>query len=197
MKNKSHLLTVLLAVFFLMSFLGCSKKEDESQGGYAVEADSSSQTSTEMAQDQPDNGGNAQIAPKDISPHDVFALWDAGQKDAATAKFLSIDWQDASVLEHIPGLNMSEEDLLPLSEDERNRIVQETLTRLDSLRKLFFHVASDAERLAGSGNTAKAEEYLEAIRRYGDSLSGPDHLYIVQRHAKAATAYAEKKLSEL
>jgi hypothetical protein len=197
MKNKSQLLKVLFAAFFLMSFLGCSKKEGESQEGDAVEAASSSQTSTEMAQDQPDNGGNAQIAAKDISLSDAVALWDAGQKDAATAKFLSIDWQDASVLEQIPGLSMSEEDLLPLSEDDRNRIVQETLNLLDSMRKLFFHLASDAERLAGSGNTAKAEEYLGAIRQYGNSLSGPDHLHVVQMHAKAATAYAEKKLSEL
>ena len=197
MKNKSQLLTVLFAAFFLMSFPGCSKKEDESQEGYAVEADSSSPTSTEIAQDQPDNGSNAQNAVKDLSLHDAVALWDAGQKDAAAAKFVSIDWQDASVFEPIPGLNMSEEDLLTISEDDRNRIVQETLTRLDSLRKLFFHVASVAEGLAGSGNTAKAEEYLDAIRQYGNSLSGPDHLHVVQRHAKAAIIFAEKKLSDL
>jgi hypothetical protein len=197
MKAKFKLLSVLIVAFSVMSFLGCSKKEDVSQEGHAVEADSSSQISAEAAPDQPANGGNTQIAVKGISLSDVVALWDTGQKDAAIAKFLSINWQDASVLKQIRGLNMSEHDLISLSENDRNRIVQETVNLLSSMRKLFFHVASEAERLAGSGNRTKAEEYLGAIRKYGNSLSGPDHLHVVQMHGKAATGYAEKKLSDL
>ena len=67
------------------------------------------------------------------------------------------------------------------------------LREVDDLRG----VASEAEGLAGSGEKAKAEKYLNAIRRYGISLSGPDHLQIVQMHGKAAAGYADKKLSEL
>ncbi|MHC4118424.1 MAG: hypothetical protein ACYSWO_13065 [Planctomycetota bacterium] len=175
MKARSQLLTVLIAAFLLVLFPGCSQKEDEPQENQAVEADSSNQTSLT----------------------DTVALWDAGQKDAATAKFLSIDWQDASVFEQIPGLSMSEKDFAPLSADDRDRIVQETLDLLSSMRKLFFEIASDAEGLGASGDTAKAAEYLGAIRQYGKSLSGPDRLEIVKLHGKAAVAYAEKKLSEL
>jgi hypothetical protein len=43
MKAKSKLLTVVVAVFILMSFLGCSNKEDESPEGQALESDSGRQ----------------------------------------------------------------------------------------------------------------------------------------------------------
>ena len=112
-------------------------------------------------------------------------------------KFLSIKWQDASTLKQIRGLSMSEEALVSLSDNNRQGIVQETMNLLGTMRKLFFHVASEAESLAGSGDTAKAEEYLNTIRKYGISLSGSDHLQVVQRHGKAALVYAEGKLSEL
>ena len=196
MKAVRKLLAALIVALVLVSLNGC-RKEDESQEGPDVEADSSSQMSAEAAQGQPAGGGDNQVVAGDTSIGDLISLWDAGKKEQATERFLSIDWQDAAVLKEIHGLSMSERDLVSLSEDDRNSIVQETLDVLNSMRKLFFHVASEAERLAGSGERAKAEEYLGAIHKYGKSLSGPDHLHVVQMHGKAAVGYAEKKLSDL
>ncbi|MDT8302486.1 MAG: hypothetical protein RQ760_13460 [Sedimentisphaerales bacterium] len=193
MRNIREIILLSLAVAVL---IGCGKKADEDEGG-SGDADSISQISAEGAQEQQADGGDAQAAAEDISISYVAAKWDSGEKDAAIAKFLSIDWQDGSVLVQIPGLSMSESDLISLSENDRNSVVQETMDLLSSMRKLFFHIASEAERLAGSGDKPKAEEYLGAIRNYGSSLAGQDHLQVVQMHGKAATAYAEKKLSEL
>ncbi|MCP4611067.1 MAG: hypothetical protein GY845_20350 [Planctomycetes bacterium] len=193
MKNVREILLLSLVAAVLV---GCGKKADEDDGG-SVEADSISQISAEGAQEQQANVGNTQVAATDISISDVAAQWDNGEKDAAVAKFLSIDWQDGAVLEQIRGLCMSEGDLISLSENDRNSIVKETMDLLSSMRKLFFHIASEAEHLAGSGEITKAQEYLSAIRNYGSSLAGPDHLQVVQLHGKAATGYAEKKLSEL
>ena len=92
---------------------------------------------------------------------------------------------------------MSEADLISLSEDDLRSILLETLSLFGSMRKLFRHVASEAESLAGSGNTAKAKEYLDLIRQCGNSLSEPDHFDIVQMRGKAWTRYAEAKLSEI
>ena len=192
MNTKSSLLTVTVTVlFFLMSLPGCSKKDEQDDGSQAGNATS------DIAQNQPVSEGDNQIGGDDTSISDLVSLWNSEKKDEATEKFLSIDWQDAAILKQIRGLSMSEEALISLSDSERQSIVQETMALLGAMRKLFFHVASEAERLSGSGDTAKAEEYLNAIRKYGISLSGSDHLHVVQMHGKAAIAYAEKKLSEI
>jgi len=138
-----------------------------------------------------------------LAPLPVQKLLWVGKKTARKLRKMGVETIgdlakiDASVLKQIRGLNMSEHDLISLSENDRNIIVQETLNLLSSMRKLFFHIASEAERLSGSGEITKAQEYLSSIRNYGSSLSGPDHLQVVQLHGKAATGYAEKKLSEL
>jgi hypothetical protein len=193
MKNVWQILLLSLIAAVLV---GCGKKADEDEGS-SVETDSISQISAAGTQEQQADGGDSQVAAEEVSISDAAAQWDSGEKDAAIAKFLSIDWQDGSVLVQIRGLSMSESDLISLSENDRISVVQETMDLLSSMRKLFFHIASEAERLAGSGDRTKAEEYLSAIRNYGSSLSGPDHLQVVQLHGKAATGYAEKKLSEL
>lgn len=193
MKNVREILLLSLIAAVLA---GCGKKADEDEGG-SVEADSISLISAEADQELSANGDSTDAAVEDISISNVAAQWDSGEKDAAIAKFLLIDWQDGAVLEQIRGLSMSESDLISLSENDRNSIVEETMDLLSSMRKLFFHIASEAERLAGSGDRTKAREYLGAIRDYGSSLAGPDHLQVVQLHGKAATSYAEKKMSEL
>jgi len=187
MKMVRKQFVALLVAFALLLSHGC-KKEAEPQ---------ESLDATESAQTQPVSGGENQIIADDTSISDLISTWDAGKKDEATEKFLSIDWQDASVLKQIRGFSMSEEDLKSLSDDEVRSIVGETMPLLGSMRKLFFHIASEAEGLASSGDKAKAEEYLNAIRKHGSSLSGSEHLQVVQMYGKAAVGYADKKLSEI
>ncbi|KPK37275.1 MAG: hypothetical protein AMJ65_14940 [Phycisphaerae bacterium SG8_4] len=187
MKAVCNHITAIIVAFVLVAFPGC-KKEEEPQ---------TSPAPTEAAQTQTGNEVDDQIAAEDTSITDLVSLWDAGKKDEAKEKFLSVDWQDASILKQIRGLSMSEEALISVSNEDRDGIVEETLSLLSSMRKLFSDLASQAERLAATGDTAKAKEYLDAIRRYGISLSGPDHLQVVQMHGKAAVGYAQKKLSEL
>ena len=166
---------------------GC-KKEAEPQ---------ESRGATETPQTTPANQSDNQIAADDTSISDLVSLWDSGKKDEATEKFLTIDWQDASTFKQIRGLSMSEDDMKSLSEDEIKSIVGETMPLLGSMRKLFFHIAAEAERLATSENMSKAKEYLTAVKEYGSSLSESNHLYIVQKHGEAAVLYAEGKLSEM
>lgn len=193
--NPKWMIVLILAL--LVPFPGCSDKDDQTQQAPPVEAESGSQISAKEAQDLPVDAGNIDAAAETTSISEIVSLWNAGERDAATAKFLSVNWQDASILKQIRGLSMSEEELRSLSDDEIKGIVEETMTLLSSVRELFFHVASEAERIAGSEDRAKAEEYLSAIRRYGSSLCESDHLKVVQLHGKAAVGFAEKKLSEL
>jgi|GEM_PF-6969032 len=197
MKHVSKLLVVVVTVFLLMALGGCSEKEDESPESAVPEPNSSPQISSEDTPTPPDETGTAPVEAGDASLSEAVALWNAGRKDDATKRFLSLDWQDASTLREMPLLTMSEEQFMALPENERQRHMQETMTLLGPIRKLFFHMASEAERLAGSGNRTEAEQYLGAVRRYGSSLFGGDYIEIVRMHGKAAMGYAEKKLSEL
>ncbi len=80
MKIQFQLLTVLVTVLLLITSLGCSKNEDESQEEPVLEADSSSQISSETAQDQSANKGNGLVPVDNPSLNEVIAFWDAGQK---------------------------------------------------------------------------------------------------------------------
>jgi len=197
MKNKCSLLGVLGTVFLLMAFCSCSEKEDDGQREAASETNASQLESSEDAPNQPDDSDTTAVAAVGASLKEVIALWDAGRQEEARRRFLAIDWQDASVFQGTPGLTISEGAYLALSRSEQQRVGEETMALLASMRKLFFQLATEAERLAEAENRAEAEEYLEAVRRYGSSLSGSDHFELVRMHGKAATDYAEKKLSEL
>jgi len=187
MKMVRRRFVALLVAFALLLSHGC-KKEAEPQESLAV---------TEAAQSQQANVGDNQIIEAETSINDLVLLWDNGKKGEATKQFLSINWQDAAAFEQTRGFSMSEADMKSLSQNEIKSIVGETTPLLGSMRKLFFHIASEAEGLARSGDKAKAEEYLKAIRKYGQCVTGSDYLHMVQMHGKAAIAYAEKRLSEM
>lgn len=178
---------VLVVAFALVLSHGC-KKEAEPQESLGT---------TEVGQVEPVSGGDNQTVAGKTSISDLVSLWDSGKKDEATGTFLSINWQDATTFNQIRGLSMSEEDMKSLSDDEIKSIVGETMPLLGSMRKLFFHIAAEAERLAASGEVSKAQEYMTAIKEYGNSLSNSNHLSIVQKHGEAAVLYAEGKLFEI
>jgi hypothetical protein len=180
-------LAVFTVAFALLLSHGC-KKEAEPQESLEI---------TEAGQAEPGSGGDNQSVAGETSISDLVSLWTSGEKDEATETFLSINWQDATTLNQIRGLSISEEDMKSLSEDEIKSIVGETMPLLGSMRKLFFHIAAEAERLAASGELTKAKEYLIAVKEYGNSLSESNHLQIVQTHGTAAKAYAAGKLSQI
>ena len=187
MKTVRKRLVALLVAFALLLSHGC-KDEAEPQESLAV---------TASAQSQQASAGDNQTMKTEASVDDLVLLWNTGKKGEATETFLSIDWQDAAVFEQTRGFSMSEADISSLSENEIKSIMEETLPLLGSMRELFFHIAAGAKGLADSGDNAKAEESLNAIRKYGTSLTGSDHLHMVQMHGKAAVAYAEKRFSEI
>lgn len=197
MKTQFSWMVILAVTVFITSCPGCSKKTDQTLEDNANDTDSLSQRTSGTAQNQQIPDVNAQRTGEDILIGSVVKLWDAGKTEEATWKFLSINWLDVVVFKEIRGLGVSEIKLISFPENERERIVQETVELLGSLRKLVIHVTSEAERIAGSGNTAGAKAYLNSVRQYGDSLSDPDRLQIVQKHGQAAIAIADEKLSKL
>jgi hypothetical protein len=197
MKAKSMLLTVLVAAFFLTSFCGCSNKEGESPEAQALDADSSGQVSTEAAQEQPDNNSDEQTTDNDTSINNALTSWTSGEKDAASEQFVSIDWTDTSIFNEIYLLRMSEDAFMAFSANERSGLLKEAYELVNTMREIMFHVVSKAKGFTDSGDTAKAKQYLRSVRQHGVALFGPDHLAAVRDYGRAATEYADRKLSEI
>jgi hypothetical protein len=193
--TSRHITHLLLIVTLLLSY-GCSK-QDESPEGQALDSDSSDKVSAETAQDLPDNNSDEQTTDNDTSINNVLTSWTSGEKDAASEQFVSIDWTDTSIFNEIYLLQMSETQFVALSANERNGLLKEAYELMNTMREIMFHVVSKAKEFTDSGDSAKAKQYLSSVRQHGVALFGPDHLAVVRDYGRAATEYADRKLSEI
>ncbi|MBW2174069.1 MAG: hypothetical protein JRF64_05390 [Deltaproteobacteria bacterium] len=188
MKNKFQLLTVLVAVFFLMSFLGCSKKKDESQEGRAVETDSSSQISTEMAQEETETS---------INLGDVLSSWVSGDRKQAARQFVMVNWDHPEVFASVPVLNISQQDFMTSTQDKQMQFMQDTKSFATNLRKLGLHVLSVGDTSVASGDKAASREYYESVLQCAQSIASNDYYELIQLTAKGLIKAAEDKLLQL
>jgi len=201
--EKRRLLSIMLMVTVLLSISGCAKKEDESQNESDAYSESAGQVSPDVSASAESSTPHAEGERTDADStseasvylKEVLASWNAERKDEAVEQFLSIRWADPSVFRDIQILNLSEKEFTSLPQAEMKRTLEDGMKLTGTLRKLMFHVVSVGEKLAASGDTKTAEVHFEAVRRYGEALSGPDRLEIIRLHGKAAAAYAQKRLS--
>ena len=192
-----RLLSGVSVVLCLALLSGCGKKEGESAEESGSNAQSSAQAPAQAADDSPQGGSDVTSGTKTVLAKDALASWEAGRKDEAVTQFLSVQWDSPSAFEGMEALTMSEQDFRALSQSEMTQAAKQAMDLTGKLRKLIFYVASDAEKLAASGNTQAAKERLMAVKRHGQALSQPERLEIVQMYGEAAAAYADKKLSAI
>jgi len=197
MKSRSKSLVFLVVVFSLMSFLGCSDKEEQERDD-SIETDSGGQISTEVDQNQPDDDADIQVVTEDISLNDVFALWDTGKKDEAMAKFLSVNWKAPSVFNELSCFNLSENQFGSYSKRKRERIMKEySNLREKLLIGIVRYVRSAGDDILADGDKQTAREYYSGILRCGQALSLPARLALIQLDGKAIVKMAQDRLSSL
>jgi hypothetical protein len=168
-------LGTLLALSHLTLLCGCAEKDDSG---------TVSQTDEE-------------VTAESSSIKDVLALWKTGQKEDAVKRFVSINWNDPSVCEQVRVLEMTEKEFLALARHEQEQVVQEAIDCTNELTALMKHIASVGVELASTGDKATANAYFEAVRSYGETLGGREHLEVVRAHGMAAVQYATKGLSSI
>lgn len=199
MKAKTKSLIVLLAALLLISFLGCSKKEDESQEGHT---DSSSQISTEPAS----------VAAKKSTQHkemaheeteilvdlrDVLSSWDAGDKEHATKQFIKVNWDNPEVFDNVPVLNISKQDFITSSKEQQMKFMQDTKDFASSLRKLGLHILSTGDAFLVSGDKATSIKYYESVLQCAQSIASGDYYELIQLTAKGLIKASEDRLLKL
>jgi DNA-directed RNA polymerase subunit RPC12/RpoP len=143
--------------------------------------------------------GNLSQSNEEVTSLDhVLALWDQGDKDAATAAFLSIRWNDPAALANVPVMNLSEKQFRALSKGERNRTTKEYADlRARLLVGVARHVRSVGDAAVAKGDKQTARAHYEGILRCGQALSSPDRLEIMKLGGEAAIRMAQKGLSSL
>ena len=195
MTGARRFLYVLVAAVFLASLGGCGKREADSQSeaGTHSEADAAPAPGEPQTTAMPDASG--QGTEKPVPLNDALSLWSQGDKDDATDRFLAIQWDDPAAFADIPLLKLSDREFASLPRQEQTTTVQEAMELTGTMRKLVFHVVAAADDLATSGDTETAKEYLRAVQRHGEALSSADRLELIRNYGKAATQYAQKKLS--
>ena len=192
-----RLLSIVVTVPCLALLPGCGKKEEESRVEPSADTESSTPAPTENTNESPQERSNVTSSPEGVLVKDVLALWEAGRKDEAVTHSLPIQWDDPSVFQEMQYLTMSEQAYRALPRDEMKPVVEEAMNLTKKLRELMFNVVAEGDKLATSGDIEAAKEHFTAVRRYGQALSQPKQLEVIQMHGKAAMEYADKKLSSI
>jgi len=189
MKIQTQLLTSLLVLFSLVSFLGCSKKEDETPAETSTASELNTQTPVESTE---------QSDVDTLTVKGMLELWDAGQKDEAVKQFLSVKWDDPSAYQDMPVLiSMSDKQWYSLPRDEQLSTTQEAIQQTGRLRQVMFEVVSVGKTFAESGDTQIAKKHFESVVQLGKALSQPQRFEVVRGYGEAALKYAQKNLSAL
>ncbi len=184
MKSARFLLAVLFT--FLMGICpGCSKEEDKAKP----------ETNLPAAREEENNTGIAEKSPVRLS--NVLTLWENKNQDEAVKQFLAIRWDDPAVFENVGMLNMSEQKFVSLPANSRTQIQQKAGDFSKMLRELARYVLATGETVAGSGDTAMARTHFQAVRAYGEALSKPDQLALIQMTGNSIVKAADSKLAAL
>lgn len=175
MRRLRPFAVMLLIATLLVLLCGCSKKGDESK-------------TDAQANSKSNNDG--------VLLKDVLTLWQAGNKDDTVKQFLMISWNDPSVFQGIPALDVSEQQFITLSTDERNNIQQEAMDLTANLRRILMAVLAAGDAYAATSDIENAKKCHDAVMACGHALSASEHLVTVQMVGKAITNEASQSASQ-
>ena len=208
MKKSSEFINVFLLAVLILLQIGCGKKDEDagsqaegsrtSEGIRGSDETEGSQTPTDIAGTRATESSISQSNKEAASLVRVLALWDRGNKDAATEEFLSVRWNDPTALANVPVMNLSEEQFGSLSKEERDRTMKEYKNlRTKLLIGVVRHVRSVGDSALAKGDKQKAEECYDGILRCGQALSSPNRLALMKLDGEAAVRMGQKGLSSL
>ncbi|MCX7424482.1 MAG: hypothetical protein NTW96_02425 [Planctomycetia bacterium] len=182
----------LLGTPLTASFCGCAKPE--------VEARPQQQTSvgsTANRQEAPAQPAESQAPGKSIPFTNVLAAWESGAKDDAVKQFVSIQWNDRAVFAGVPALNVSEDGFKSLDAPARTQMLNECIKLASALRAIARHALAAGDQALASGDKPTAKIHYEAVRHFGEALTSPERVLVIQQLGKGIVGSAQEKESGL
>jgi len=205
MRNRTALV-VLVGWAVVLCAAGCGRNSDEGEPPQAREPEVTTPTAEPPTQTTPPVESDAtavepEVAVDETAPAkttylgEALVSWNTGEKDKAAEQFVSLRWDDPVALQGIPALGMNEEHLVPLSDEQRTRILVTAQQLANSLEAMAQHVIAAGEALGKSGDSESARTYFEAVQQCGQALAAPGRLVFIQMVGETMAEQAEKKLS--
>jgi hypothetical protein len=185
-------LTIMLA-----SVIGCAKKEDTSR----AESEPSEETGTPASVTAKQETGRKEMVSEEtetpVNLSDVLSSWDAGDKEKATEQFNNVSWDHPEVFANVPVLNISEQDFMTSSQDQRMQFMKDTKEFDTKLRKLGLHVLSLGDAALASGDKATSKKHFGAVLQCALTIASKDYYELIQLTAKGLIKAAEDRLSKV
>ena len=108
-----------------------------------------------------------------------------------------IHWDVSGVFFDLPVLNLSEDRFTSLSRSERTSMQEESLQLTRTLRAISRHVIAAGDNLQASGDKKAAKASYQAVQHFGEALSSPERLQVIQMIGKGIANSAQEKAAAM
>lgn len=138
-------------------------------------------------------GGSSAQTPAEQS----MALWNAGKKDAATEKFMSVDWKSGNLFSSGSILNYSEKQFAEAPQAEKEKLDKQMKDDLQTLKAVCSRVNNLGREAMEKGDKARAEQYFQQLLNCGEALDQPERTQLTQLVGQGLKRISSKELSAL
>lgn len=125
----------------------------------------------------------------------VLTLWESGKNDDAVRQLVLIRWDAPDIFADASALSLSEDRFASLSQAEKTGMQQEVIELVPKLKAIARHALSAGDDARSAGDKEMAVAHYEAVRHFGEALSGSERLLVIQQIGKPIAAWAEEKES--
>lgn len=185
MKRTYTMMTLILFAASVMIFSGCESKTPPAE---PTEPSSANPVAPET--DQPQQ-------PAAVTFDHVLGLWQAGQKDAAAAQFLTLNWQSPDIFEKDSIFALSEQQFAKLPRNQLQLVSQDAVAKSKLVKELAKYVVEQTKTLAAEGKKSQALQNYTALMECSKTLSGDNQLKLIQLVGQALPGFIQKELPDL
>lgn len=138
------------------------------------------------------------VAPRDQTVlEQSLALWSAGKKDAATEKFMAVDWSTGDLFSAGSILGYSEAQFVALPQAAREKLGKQLADQLKAVKAICSRVSESGKAAQAKGEEAQARKCFLQVQHCGEALDQPDRTQLAQLVGQALKKLSAEQLAGL
>lgn len=119
-------------------------------------------------------------------------LWQSGSKEAAVAKFLTVDFSRRPLFSFGSVLNYTEAQFIALPPAAREKLAQQMNDDLRVIKEICAQVRDNGKSALAAGDAAKSGKCMAQLNQCGDAFNQPDSLALLKLVGKALQKMAAR-----
>ena len=127
----------------------------------------------------------------------VLSVWEASDKEGATARFLQVNWDEPAALADVSILHTTKQQFDALSYDKQVRFMQDAKELSANMRKIGMNILTAGDDALSSGDKQSAKARYEAVLKFSQAVLSEDRFELFLLTAKGLQKVAEDKLSAI